>query len=99
MLFVPDIVCLFFWFVLVVVRSLSPVNLLGNLAVYCSWWVVFILFNSVDGGSYHIETGLLILQSKSMGWFLYDRDLLHERVNKGYLRYKTIFYYKVAFDV
>ena len=29
-----------------------------------------------DGGPYLIETSLLI----SMDWFLYDRDLRHERV-------------------
>ena len=31
-----------------------------------------------DGGPYHIETSPL----KSMGWFLYDRDLCHERVKQ-----------------
>ena len=34
-----------------------------------------------DGGPYHIETSAKqIVQSKSMDWFLYDRDLRHKRV-------------------
>ena len=32
-----------------------------------------------DGGPYHVETSLDLL-CKSMDWFLYDRDLRHERV-------------------
>ena len=31
-----------------------------------------------DGGPYHVEASPL--QSKSMDWFLYDKDLLHESV-------------------
>ena len=34
-----------------------------------------------DGSPYHIENQSIDLQSKSMDWFLYDRDLRHERVN------------------
>ena len=34
-----------------------------------------------DGGPYHIETSIDI-QSKSVDWFLNDRDLRHERVNQ-----------------
>ena len=41
-----------------------------------------------DGGPYHIETSPLICRNhsidllcKPMDWFLYDRDLRHERVN------------------
>ena len=35
---------------------------------------------------YHIETSPLIdMQSKPMDWFLYDRDLRHERVNRKLL--------------
>ena len=32
-----------------------------------------------DGCPYHIETESILC--KSMDWFLYDRDLRHERVN------------------
>ena len=38
-----------------------------------------------DGGSYHKETNLLICNAKSLDWFLYDRDLHHERVNLGFI--------------
>ena len=39
-----------------------------------------------DGSPYYIETNQSIdLQSKSMDWFLYDRDLRHERVNALYM--------------
>ena len=31
-----------------------------------------------DGGPYHVEASPL--QNKSMDWFLYDKDLLHENV-------------------
>ena len=34
-----------------------------------------------DGGPHHIETSPSIdLHSKSMDWFLHDKDLRHERV-------------------
>ena len=33
-----------------------------------------------DVGPYHIETSTLILLCKSVDWFLYERDLRHERV-------------------
>ena len=36
--------------------------------------------NIHDGGPYHIETSPLISEGKSVDWFLYDRDLRHERV-------------------
>ena len=38
-----------------------------------------------DGGSYHKETNLLICNAKSLDWFLYDRDLHHERANLGFI--------------
>ena len=41
-------------------------------------WRASLLFH--DGGPYHMETSP-DLQSKSMDWFLYDRDLRRERAN------------------
>ena len=46
---------------------------------------VFLLF--YDGGPHHIETILLICranQSKSVEWFLYDKDIVQERVKETY---------------
>ena len=41
MLFISVTFCLFlFWFVLVVVRPLSRVDLLRSRVVYCSWWEI-----------------------------------------------------------
>ena len=39
-----------------------------------------------DGGAYYTETSPLIC-CKSMDWFLYDRDIRHERVNAFLLAY------------
>ena len=33
------------------------------------------------------------LQSKSVDWFLYDRELRHERVNKKVRKFKRFFIY------
>ena len=43
---------------------------------HCCCKAYIILFH--DAGPYHLETNLLC---KSKDWFLYDRDLRHERVN------------------
>ena len=76
-------------------KSISTViqnycNLIFNLGLFFSWYLQIIteclptilVFNFFyDGDRYHIETSPLILQSKSMDWFLYDKGLRHERVN------------------
>ena len=59
-----------------------------------------------DGSPYHIETSPLIwsidLLSKSIDWFLYDRDLRHERVSYFHQvspYWKTLFFWSNAFAI
>ena len=33
-----------------------------------------------DGGTYYVETSLMICFGTSIDWFLYDKDLCHQRV-------------------
>ena len=41
--------------------------------------VTYLQYLTHDGGPYHIETK--DVQIKSMDWFLYHKDVRHERVN------------------
>ena len=71
---------MFFWsYLFEVVKKIET----NHDYIYCLY-TVYTLFH--DGGPYHIETSSLICIANLLAdWFLYDRDLGHEKVYKQYI--------------
>ena len=67
----------------------QPVDWLAvNQLVVSAWWEYWLLTLSWRR-SFSFRNQSIDFQSKSMDWFIYDRDLCHERV-KGLIQYSKI---------
>ena len=56
-------------------------NTIFSITIFSMKFVTFLLPDFHEGGPFHIEISPLFALCKSMDYFLYDRDIRHERVN------------------
>ena len=90
--FQEHVFCRISFCIIAISQRLLTVKVLENLSIPCAFntcrtYVLFcfIIFqdatvNSKSVNSFMTEVAIIYLLCKSMDWFLYDRDLRHERV-------------------